>query len=297
MKKTLLIASIMTAGLALTGCDKPAESTAKVASTPSPSSSSNTSSEYGKNLPTNAQTYVIAVDGASAPFSFKDEKGNLTGFDIDIIHAIGEKQGFRVETISTPWTGIFSGLNDKKYDIVGTAVAITPERQQQMDFSNSYMNSSIVFATKDPTIQNFSSLAGKKVGVQANTSSADVLKKANFPEANIITYKTDYLLYQALVKGEVSAIIDELALIDSLNVQLKGLTDTTQIKTYPIPNAPTASVGFAIKKGRTDLTDKINKGLAQIKADGTYDKIYQKWFGTAAPQQTASAPVASMAKP
>lgn len=297
MKKTLLIASIMTAGLALTGCDKPAESTAKVASAPSSSSSSNTSSEYGRNLPADAPRYVMAVDSASAPFTFKDEKGNITGFDADLIRAIGEKQGFKVEIIASPWSGIFKGLDSAKHDIVGSAVTITPERQQQMDFSNVYLDTGTVVATKDPSIHSFTDLIGKKIGVQGGSFSEDSLKKTNFPAENIVSYKTDFLLYQGLVKGEVAGIVDDSNIIKSLSNQIKGLTDTSQVKTFALPNTTTESLGFAVKKGRTDLTDKINKGLVQIKADGTYNKIYQKWFGTAAPQQTASAPVASVAKP
>lgn len=291
--KLLTIGLVSSLSVLMTACDNSPspEATAKQPASTAPSTSTS-SSEYGRNLPDTAPKYVMAVDGASAPFAFKDEKGNLTGFDVDIIRAIGEKQGFRVEVIAAPWNGIFAGLDSNKHDIVGSAVTITPERQQQMNFSNSHLSSATIFATKDPAIQSFADLKDKKVGVQGGSYSEEILKKTGFPVENIVTYKTDFLLYQGMIKGDVAAIIDDSNITKSLNNQLRTLTDTSQVRMLPIPNIANEIVGFAIKKGRNDLTDKINKGLDQIKADGTYDKIYRKWFGTAAPEQAASSTAA-----
>lgn len=277
----------------LMGCNQTPK-TSEDAKVTNASAATSASATSGSTLPADAQTYVMAVDGVSAPFAFKDEKGNLTGFDVELMRAIGEKQGFRVEVIAAPWSGIFNGLNENKQDIVGSAVTITPERQQQMDFSNSYLSSATIVATKDPAIQSFADLQGKKVGVQGGSYSEEVLKQANFPAENIVTYKTDFLLYQAMVKGEVAAIVDDSNITKSLSNQLKGLTDTSQVRILPLPGTSVESLGYAVKKGRNDLMDKINKGLEQVKGDGTYDKIYKKWFGDA-PPAAASAPASATA--
>lgn len=284
MLKNLSLA--MMSLLLLVACDKGAQNATDKptqATTASATTSETTSgSEYGKNLPAGVPDYKMAVDPSAAPFTLKDEKGTLVGFDIDLIKAIGEKQGFSVTPLASSWNEIFQTLNNNSRDIVGSGVGIIPERLNVMDFSAPYIKSGVSIAYKDPSITNLDSLKGKKIGVQVGASAIEELKKIGFNDENIVSFKTAYLAYQALITGKVDAIAEDESLLKYQKKNLSQLADTSTIKTLPLAGGASADVGFAIKKGRTDLTQKINKGLEQIKADGTYDKIYKKWFGESA---------------
>ncbi|MFW2178129.1 MULTISPECIES: transporter substrate-binding domain-containing protein [unclassified Moraxella] len=270
MKNKLFI-TLLLSSLALVGCDKQPQSQATAPPT--------TDTATPSKLPADAQTYVVGVDANYAPFALNDEKGNVIGFDKDILDAIGENQGFRVNAVGSIWDNIFTNLNVNKFDLVGSAVTITPERQTTMDFSKPYIESYIAIAYKNPAITSFVQLKTKKIAVQKGAYSIDILKKNGINPENMIEFKTGFLAYQAMLTGKTDAVCDDVNVIDYSTKQLKSLADTSQVKHIRPPVTETDLVGFAIKKGRKDLVDKVNKGLDNIKQNGMYDKIYAKWFG------------------
>ncbi|MFW2178130.1 MULTISPECIES: transporter substrate-binding domain-containing protein [unclassified Moraxella] len=276
-----LLSTMMCISLAMVGCDKSSQTSAPTTtgSTVASTTSTNNATVTASKLPANAQTYVVAVDANFAPFAFKDEKGNIIGFDKDILDAIGENQGFRINIIGDRWDNIFDDLNAGKFDLVGSAVSINAERQATMDFSKPYIESSIVIAYKDPDITSFDQLKAKKIAVQTGSYASDVLKENGIAPENIIEFKSNFLAYQAVVNGKADAVCEDLNVLNYLGKQLKSVTDTSKIKQMKLPTTESDMVGFAIKKGRKDLVDKVNQGLDNIKQDGTYDKIYAKWFG------------------
>ena len=291
MQTKFLTLSVLCAGLFLTGCNESPKSTqssnaASAASTTT--APANDTTQVKSTLPADAKTYTMAVDATYPPFAFEDDKGNIIGFDIDLIKAIGEQQGFRVQPLANAWDGIFTTLDNGTRDIVGSSVAITPERQQKMDFSTPYMESYFAIAYKDPTITSLDSLKTKKVGVQAGASYIPIIKSIVTSPDGVQEFKTTYLAYQALLTGKVDGVADDINILNYETKQLATKTDTSQVKTLEIPNTEKKIIAFAIKKGRTDLAQQLNSGLDKIKADGTYDKIYSKWFGKA-PTATVTA--------
>lgn len=274
----LLSFSILLAmsGFSLTACNKPADSkdTTQTSVSTTASSVPKVADTDSSKLPATAPTYKMAVEASGQPFTFKGEDGRLTGFDVDLIEAIGERQGFKVETIANPWDSIFNTLDDNSRDIVASGVAITPERQQKMNFSDAYMDSYMAVAFTNPTIKTYEDLQGKKVGVQKGTNYEEFARK-NFPTTTT-GYSTTFLAYQAMLKGEVDAVIDDVNMVNSQKLRLKA--DNVQL--MRLPNQEADKFAYAIKKGRNDLTQQINEGLKKVKADGTYDKIYTKWFGS-----------------
>lgn len=270
--KLNMFSLIISSAFFLVACDKANDAVSQPTSA-STAVSTETSPTKAK-IPATVPTYKMAVEASGQPFTFKDETGKLTGFDVDLIEAIGERQGFKIETLANPWDTIFTTLDDNSRDIVASGVAITPERQQKMNFSDAYMDSYMAVVFNNPNIKSYEDLQGKKIGAQKGTNYEEFARK-NFPTTTT-DYPTTFLAYQAMLKGEVDAVIDDVNMVNSQKLRLKA--DNVQL--MRVPNQETDKFAYAIKKGRNDLTQQINEGLKKVKADGTYDKIYSKWFGS-----------------
>ncbi len=220
----------------------------------------------------------VGTNAEYQPFEFVDENGNIVGFDIDIVNAIAERAGFKPEFINTKWDGIFVALANGEFDAVASSVTITDERKKSIDFSEPYFNAGQAIATTadNTAITGPESLTeGVKVGVQLGTTG-DIWLTEN-TKADVQRFDENPLAVQALASGDIDAVVgDSPTLADILkqNPELK-----LKIVGEPFTDE---FYGIAIHQGLTDLKASIDKGLAEIKADGTYDAIYAKYFGTAA---------------
>ena len=137
-RRFLQIAGLAAASLLLAACGKKAEPPAP-APAPAPVASA----------PAPAKVYVVGTDAAYAPFESQNEKGDIVGFDIEVVQAIAAKAGFEVKFVNTPWEGIFNALGQGDRDMVVSAVTITEERKQTMDFSNPYFDAQQLIAVKE----------------------------------------------------------------------------------------------------------------------------------------------------
>jgi len=225
-----------------------------------------------------AETMTVRV-GTNAeyqPFEFVDEEGKIVGFDVDLLNAVAERAGLQLEWINTKWDGIFVALANGEFDVVISAVTITDERKQTVDFSDPYFNAGQAMAVRadNTSITGPDSLAeGVKVGVQLGTTG-DIWLTEN-TTADVQRFDENPLAIQALASGDVDAVVaDSPTLADilrqnpELNLKIVGEPFTEEL------------YGIAIRKGQDDLVARINAALAEIRADGTYDAIYNTWFGT-----------------
>lgn len=131
------------------------------------------------SLPANAPTYKMAVDPTYPPFALKDEKGQAIGFDIDILTAIGEKQGFKVELVPRDWDGILEELPNKKYQIVGSGLGNADELRQKYSISKPIiLSNTIILSNATNPINALEDMKGKKIGVLSSGSSDWTLKNA-----------------------------------------------------------------------------------------------------------------------
>nr|MBC8452643.1 transporter substrate-binding domain-containing protein [Spirochaetota bacterium] len=119
-----------------------------------------------------SNTVIIATDATWPPMEFIDVKGDLVGFDIDMLHALAEEGGFEVDIRNTAWDGIFAGLKNGAYDAVCSSVTITEERQAEMAFTESYINAGQILIVKKTLtgVNSLGDMAGMKVGVQNGTT-------------------------------------------------------------------------------------------------------------------------------
>lgn len=237
------------------------------------SSKSSTSSDALTKIK-NAGEISIGTEGTYAPFTFHDSNGTLTGFDVDIAKEIAKRIGVKPKFVETKWDGMIAGLDSDRFDIVANEVAITPERQQKYDFSTPYIISkAVLIVNKDNnSIKSFSDLKGKK---SAQTLTSNLAKIATANGAELVQVDGFNQAIDLLNSKRVDATInDSLSFYDLIkqkpNTQLK-IVDTDK-------NADKNAI--ILKKNKKELLDAINKALTDMKSDGTYLKVSQKWFGT-----------------
>ena len=232
---------------------------------------------------------TVGTDAAYAPFESENEKGEVVGFDIEVVQAIAAKAGVEVKFLNTPWEGIFNTLAQGDRDMLVSAITITEERKQTVDFSDPYFDAQQLIAVRgDSKIANFAALKKLKVGVQNGTTGDEVVSKLQGKgSANIKRFESTPLALKELEAGGVDAVVaDNGVLVHYVN----NNTDA-KFKTINDTSFETENYGMAVKKGNTELLAKLNKGLADIKADGSYDAIYTKYFGapTVAPAPAEAA--------
>lgn len=216
----------------------------------------------------------VGTEGTYAPFTFHDKSGNLTGFDVDIANEIAKRLGVKTEFVETKWDGMFAGLDAKRFDIVVNEVSIKPDRQEKYDFSTPYIVSKAVLIVREDNqdIKNFEDLKGKKSAQSLTSNLADIAKKSG---AEIVQADGFNQSVDLLTSKRVDATInDSLSFLD-----LKKQKPDAPIKVVAdYNNAEQSAVLF--NKGNKELVDAVNKALEDMKTDGTYLKISNKWFGT-----------------
>jgi polar amino acid transport system substrate-binding protein len=276
-RRFLQLAGITAASLVLAACGKKEEAPAPapVASAPAPAP---------------AKVYVVGTDAAYAPFESQNEKGEIVGFDIDVVRAAAAKAGIEVKFVNTPWEGIFNTLQQGDRDMIVSAVTITAERKQTMDFSDPYFDAAQLIAVKETSkVAKFADLKKLKVGVQTGTTGDEaVTKLLGKASTNVKRFESTPLALKELEAGGVDAVVADNGVIAHYVANNPGGKFKTVSDTEFVPE----QYGIAFKKGNTELLGKMNQGLAAIKADGSYAQIYAKYFG-APPAAKAAASAAS----
>ena len=264
-RRFLRTAGTLLAGLVLAACSKQEPATpVAVAPTPAPAN----------------QVYVVGTDAAYAPFESQNEKAEIVGFDIDVVKAVAANAGIQVKFQNTPWEGIFNALEQGDRDLLVSAVTITDERKQTMDFSNPYFDARQLIAVRqDSRVAKFDELKTLKVGVQTGTTGDEAVSKLlGKTSPDIKRFESTPLALQELEAGGVDAVVADNGVIIHYVANNAG----TKFKTVADTSFAAEQYGLPVKKGNTALLEKLNKGLAGIKADGTYTKIYTQYFGAPA---------------
>ena len=278
-RRFLKTAAALVTGLVLAACGKqepppPAPVASAPASAPAPA----------------VKVYTVGTDAAYAPFESQNEKGEIVGFDIEVVQAIAAKGGFEVKFANTPWEGIFNALAQGDRDLLVSAITITDERRQTMDFSDPYFDAAQLIAVKENSkVTKFADLKKLKVGVQTGTTGDEaVTKLLGKTNTNIKRFESTPLALKELEAGGVDAVVADNGVVTHYVANNPG----GKFKTVSDKEFVPEQYGIAVKKGNAELLGKLNDGLKAIKSDGTYDKIYAKYFG-AAPAAAAPAPAAS----
>jgi polar amino acid transport system substrate-binding protein len=280
-RRFLQTAGLLIAGIVLGACSK--QEPPKTAAAPAASAAA--------PAPAPAKVYVVGTDAAYAPFESQNEKAEIVGFDIDVVKAVAAKAGMEVKFVNTPWEGIFNTLQQGDRDFLVSAITITPERQQSMDFTSPYFDAQQLIAVKQASkVAKFDDLKKLKVGVQTGTTGDEVVTKLQGKNSTSIKrFESTPLALKELEAGGVDAVVADNGVV----INYVANNPAAKFKSIADKAFQPEQYGIAVKKGNTELLGKLNKGLTDIKADGTYDQLYTKYFG--APPAKAAAPAASAA--
>lgn len=261
MKKGLRIIGIIMAItiMFLTGCGK---------------TSTNTSSQKSTN---GKEKFIVGLDDNFPPMGFRNEKGEIVGFDIDLATEAAKRMGMTVEFKPVDWDGITMSLRNKDIDVIWNGLTITDKRKQQINFTKAYLqNKQIIVVKEGAKISKKSDLSGMVVGIQMGSSSEEALNGdkdlvKSLKDVRKFADNTQALL--DLKNGGIDAVVvDEVVgryYISKKPGEYKVLDEDLGKEEY----------GVGVRKEDKDFLEKLDKALDDMKKDGTADKISEKWFG------------------
>jgi arginine/ornithine transport system substrate-binding protein len=224
----------------------------------------------------------IGIEGAYPPFSQVTPDGKLVGFDIDIANALCEKMGAECTMVQQDWESIIPGLLARKYDAIIASMSITEQRKKHVAFTKPYANTPAKFARKKGAgIEiNKTSLKGKSVGVQRATTHADFVKAEFGDVVDLKLYATQEEAYLDAVAGGVDLLLADAVAMNEGFLKTENGQDWEFVgRDYDDPTYFGEGAGIAIRKSEEDLVELFNNAIDAILADGTYEKIKNKYFG------------------
>ncbi|MFC4373100.1 amino acid ABC transporter substrate-binding protein [Nocardia halotolerans] len=227
----------------------------------------------GCSSATDPNVLRVGTEGTYAPFSYQ-EGGELTGYDVEVARAVGEKLGKRVEFVQTPWDSIFAGLESKRFDLVANQVTVNPERTAKYALSQPYTISEGVIVTSagNTTINGLADLAGKTTAQSATSNWSQVAEDAG---ANVEAVEGFVQAVQLLKAGRVDATVNDTLAVGAYT----KTTGDTGIE-IAAETGETSAQAFAARQDDTALIADVDRALEEMRADGTLAELSEKYFGT-----------------
>ena len=228
------------------------------------------------------QTLTIGLDDTFAPMGFRDEQGELIGFDIDLSQAVGELLGINFEYQPIDWSVKEQELNSGNIDMIWNGYGVTPEREELVLMSDVYIEDTQIIVTRaeDEPIESLEELIGMTVTTQSSSTALQIMDD-EWPQevldgiADLVLYPNYNNSFLDLDAGRVDAVVVG-GVYGNYVVNLRGeenyniFLDTSAVEPMAI----------GLRKSDTDLAEQLNAAIAELRNNGTYDEIYGKWFGT-----------------
>ncbi len=209
-----------------------------------------------------------------APFQVKKE-GKVVGFDVDLVDLVAKELKVEQEIVNTPFEGIETGqdFNIRKCDLAAAGMTITPARDKVMDFSDPYFNATQALLTKKgKPFKKAEDLKGKKLGYQKATTG-EIYAKEHGKGAELVEFEDLGLLLTAVKSGQIDAGVNDNGVLFDYVKKNQDTEVTAEFNTGE-------HYGIGVRTGNDALRKKVNEVIKQAKSDGSYDRIYKKWFGT-----------------
>ena len=225
------------------------------------------------------KTLVVAVNPNWPPMEMKDRKGKITGYEIDLINAMGEAAGFQVKFIEVPWKTIFTGLEKGNYDAVLASVSITESRKDKYDFSEPYFTTEQLFVV--PKAKREEPLREKSIAAFKLTTGAEALRL--YQKVNIAFYTVEETdkAFKDLSKGLIDGVLCDSPMAVDYATYNNTYKDKFALTTCLLPDGvqiPKENYGIAVRKGNAEVLDLINQGLHAVKEKGIESEIRTKWI-------------------
>lgn len=223
----------------------------------------------------NAETLRVGTEATYAPFEFAAEDGSLTGFDVELIRAVGKEMGFDVEVINMPFDGLIPAIMTSQIDAIIAAMSITEERAKRVAFSDPYYTSGLsvlILESNASKYQKVNDIKGQSLCAQIGSTGAFTAEKLS--PGKVKAFNTEPEAFMELKAKGCEGVVNDrpinLYFLAQSNAS-EGVTEINEILTAE-------KYGIAVNKKNTELLSKLNEGLKKVRENGTYDKIYQKWF-------------------
>mgnify|MGYP001550919906 CR=1 FL=1 len=219
----------------------------------------------------------VGMEPGYMPFELTNQKGEIIGFDVDMAKRMAKAMNVKLELVSTAWDGIIPALLTDKFDIIMSGMTLTQERNLSINFAKPYIligQSILVNSKHKGKIKSYKDLNDPSftVASKLGTTGEQATKKM-IPNAKYISYETEQEGVIEVVNGKVDAFIYDMP-FNAIAVGQKGAGKIYHID-KPFTKEPLA---WAIRKGDADFLNWLDNFMAQVKYDGVYDKIYNKWF-------------------
>lgn len=223
----------------------------------------------------------VGSDLDFAPFEFVED-GEEKGFDIELVNEIADRLGVEVEYVNASFDTIFTQLAGGEFDLIVSAITITDERLETIDFSDPYFaaNQALVVQA-DSEIGGVADLTDRDVGAQAGTTGLEYARE-NFTESRIVEFPSYPAAFTALEAAQLDAVFADLPVAaDQVDRSDGALEVVEEVDTNEL-------YGLGVQKDQDALLDAVNEQLAEIVADGTYEELYRAWFAGDLPEQFQS---------
>ncbi|MBD2811999.1 arginine ABC transporter substrate-binding protein [Xenorhabdus sp. Vera] len=220
-------------------------------------------------------TLRFATEATYPPFEFIDENNKIQGFDVDLANAICAKINTECTFTNQAFDSLIPSLKFRRFDALMAGIDITPERQKQVDFTHTYYDNSAIFIAIKGKFSNIADLKNRQVGIQNGTTHQKYLMEQH-KEIKTVPYDSYQNAILDLKNGRIDAVFGDTAVVNEWlrkNKELSTVGDKVTDKNYF-----GTGLGIAVRKDNTELLDKLNKALAEVKQDGSYNTIYKKWF-------------------
>ena len=261
MKKIAAVA-LLALGAALVGCSKNETPAPSAAPAPAPAA---------------ITKIVVGLDDNFPPMGFRDEKNELVGFDIDMAREAAKRMGVEAEFKPIDWSAKEAELSGKRVDALWNGLTITEERKTKIGFTAPYMeNHQIIVVAAKSAINNKADMSGKVVGAQEGSSAVDAVKKEDAVFKSFKEFKTFGDNVTALM--DLSAGRLEAVVVDEVVGRYYVAKKPDEYRVLE-ENFGTEEYGVGVRKDDTELLEKLNKAMGEMKADGTAAKIATQWFG------------------
>ncbi|MDH3661818.1 MAG: transporter substrate-binding domain-containing protein [Alphaproteobacteria bacterium] len=233
--------------------------------------------------PASAETLRVGTECTYHPFNFRDEDGELQGYDVDVAKAIGEHLNVEIEFVCQKWDGMIPSILANKFDLIVASMSITDERAEKIDFSDPYRVSigqfigakdkELVFFNEDGSV-NEAGFEGIRVGLQRATTY-DNWMQAKAPNAEIVRYDATEALYLDLQNGRVDAIMT-----NPMKAYLKFLSqpDGAGFDVIGPQIEEQEYFGVGLRKGNEELLGRINEAIGSVTEDGSLEVFAKKHF-------------------
>ncbi len=222
-------------------------------------------------------TLRVGTEPTFAPFEFLDtQTKEFSGFDMDLIRAIADKAGYDVKILNMGFDALLPALSTGSIDVIAAGMSITEERAKRVDFTEPYYQTGLSFLVRKDDAQklsNFDALEGKRIAVQIGTTGADKAKEIK--DAKIVAFNTTSEAFMDLSSGGADAVVMDRPVIGYFLKTKPRIAQNLQLQSEI---ADAESFGFAVRKGNTELLDKLNAAYRELVESGDVKKIFSKWF-------------------